>query len=127
MAKTYPQKFLKKLKSVTAKRARTVIEHILAHGQITTDELKTIYGYNHPPRAIRDVKEQGIPIEMVRVKGPDGRSISSYVFGDPSAVERHKRGGRQAFPKQFKADLLIRYGTRCAICSAQLESRYLQI
>ena len=56
--KEYQDDFLKLLKSVTSKRPRTVIEHILQNGQITTEELKELYGYNHPPRAIRDVREQ---------------------------------------------------------------------
>lgn len=58
-AADYPPEFLKLLESVDAKRPRTVIDHILEHGEITTEELKTIYGYNHPPRAIRDVREIG--------------------------------------------------------------------
>jgi hypothetical protein len=44
-----PYEFLNKCKAVTAKRPRTVIEHILQHGYITTEELKEKYGYNHPP------------------------------------------------------------------------------
>ncbi|MDD9824671.1 MAG: HNH endonuclease, partial [Gammaproteobacteria bacterium] len=43
----YPTWFLKLLKSIKAKRPKTVIEHILKYGQITTEELKDIYGYNH--------------------------------------------------------------------------------
>ena len=58
----YPQAFLDLLHSVTAKRPKTVIDHILAHGCITTQELQEVYGYDHPPRAIRDVREYGIPI-----------------------------------------------------------------
>ena len=65
--KNYPPEFLNLLKSVVAKRPKTVIEHILKHGQITTEELKDTYGYNHPPRAIRDVREQGIPVKTFRV------------------------------------------------------------
>ena len=65
----WPKDFLKLLRSVKAKRPRTVIAHILEHGQITTEELKDIYGYNHPPRAIRDVREQGIPIITFCVTG----------------------------------------------------------
>jgi len=61
----YPPDFIKLLHSVKAKRPRTVIEHILKHGQISTEELKDIYGYNHPPRAIRDVREHGIPVHSV--------------------------------------------------------------
>ena len=38
---TYPQEFLKLLKSVTAKRPKTVIDHILEYGQITTEELNS--------------------------------------------------------------------------------------
>ena len=50
--KDYPPEFLKLLKSVEAKRPKTVIDHILKHGQITTEELKDTYGYNHPPRYV---------------------------------------------------------------------------
>lgn len=62
MSKYLPHpELLELLKKVTGKRAKTVIEHILQYGQITTQELKNTYGYNHPPRAIRDVREKGIP------------------------------------------------------------------
>ncbi len=61
--KNYPPEFLELLESVKATRPRTVIEHILENGQITTEELKDTYGYNHPPRAIRDVHFQN-PIVM---------------------------------------------------------------
>jgi len=127
MPRKLPQDFVDRLKMVTGKRARVVIDHLLEHGQITTDELKTVYGYNHPPRAIRDVRENGIPIEMVRITGPDGRSISAYTFGDPSSLEVHKAGGRRAFPKQFKAEMVAEYGLRCGVCNVELQGRYLQI
>ena len=52
-----PAEFLELLKSVEARRPRTVIDHILAHGYVTTEDLKERYGYNHPPRAARDVRE----------------------------------------------------------------------
>ena len=53
-----PKEFLDRLKAVTAKRAKTVIDHILKHGYITTEQLSDEYGYDHPPRAARDVREQ---------------------------------------------------------------------
>jgi hypothetical protein len=62
-----PEPFLRKLESVTNKRAKVVIDHILEHGFITTEELEKQYGYNHPPRAARDVREQGIPLETFRL------------------------------------------------------------
>lgn len=48
MPQKYPKEFLELCKSVTAKRPKTVIDHILKHGHITTEELKEKYGYNHP-------------------------------------------------------------------------------
>jgi hypothetical protein len=77
-----PKDFLDFCHSVTAKRPKTVIDHILAHGFITTEELKDQYGYNHPPRAVRDAREHGVPIETFRVTGSDGRKIAAYRFGD---------------------------------------------
>lgn len=79
----YSKEFLDLLESVTAKRPRTVIQHILQHGYITSQELKDLYGYNHPPRAIRDVREYGIPLVTYRVTGIDGRKIAAYKFGNP--------------------------------------------
>jgi hypothetical protein len=67
--------------SVNAKRPKTVIDHIIEYDFITTEELKEKYGYNHPPRAVRDVRENGIPIETFRVTGSDGRKIAAYRFG----------------------------------------------
>lgn len=39
------------IKKVTARRSRTVINHILKYGFITTGELKDEDGYDHPPGA----------------------------------------------------------------------------
>ena len=39
----YPKEFLDLLESVTAKRPRTVVQHILKNGFITSQELKDIY------------------------------------------------------------------------------------
>jgi len=123
----FPDEFLKKLKSVKAKRAKTVIDHILEYGSITTEELKDEYGYDHPPRAIRDVKEQGIPIVKFTVKGKNNRSIAAYKFGDPNEIRCGVLTGRKAFSKQFKSELLSQIGEKCSICATKLEPRYLQI
>jgi len=114
-------------KQVTKKRPKTVIDHILKHGFITTEEIRDLYGYNHPPRAIRDVREEGIPIETYRVEGSDGRNIAAYKFGNPNNIERHKLGGRKVFSKNFKKGLIEQYGSKCAITNEGFEERYLQI
>ena len=45
----YPKAFLDKLNSVTAKRPKTVIQFILKHGHVTTEDLKQL-GYEHAPK-----------------------------------------------------------------------------
>lgn len=122
-----PDDFLKKLKSVNAKRPKTVIDHILEHGFVTTEELGQLYGYDHAPRAARDVRELGIPLETFRVKGKSGRKIAAYRFGDPSKVRDGKIGGREVWPKEFKSDLVSANGERCAGCFTTFEERYFQI
>lgn len=121
-----PSDFLRRLRSVTAKRPRTVIEHILKHGQITTEELQTTYGYNHPPRAIRDVREHGIPVETFRVTGSDGRSIAAYRFGDP-ATARVSLTGRTVLSTSLRNALLDRHGPRCNIYLQEFPAEELQV
>jgi len=95
-----PEEFLKKLHSVTGKRAKIVIDHILEHGYITTEDLEKTYGYSHPPRAARDVREQGIPLETFKVKSSDGRNIAAYRFGSLEDVHRGRLGGSALIPKR---------------------------
>jgi hypothetical protein len=120
--------FVALCKSVAAKRARTVIDHILEHGLITNEDLNSIYGYDHPPRAIRDVRENGIPLITHKViSKATGRKIGAYTFADPSQIKHGRIGGRKAFSKQFKEELIARYGAKDAITSEFLDARYLQI
>lgn len=114
--------------SIEAKRARTVIDHILEHGIITNEELSDLYGYDHPPRAIRDVRENGIPLITHNVTSPKtGRRMGAYTFDDVSKIKRGRIGGRKAFSKQFKQDLIEMYGARDAFTGEGLDERYLQI
>ncbi len=122
-----PDEFLIYLKAVKAKRPKTVISHILRYGCITTEELRRVYGYNHPPRAARDVRELGIPLETFSVTGPDGRKIGAYRFGDVSKTEYDKLGGRRTWPSKFKKQLAEIYGKRCEVCLTYYDLRYLQI
>ena len=122
-----PVDFLERLKLVTKRRPKAVVDHILQHGFVTTEELTTLYGYEHAPRAARDVREEGIPLETFRVKNSSGRSIGAYRFGDLSLLRKDRVGGRVAFSKKFKRDLAEQSGLRCAVCSTAYENRYLQV
>jgi hypothetical protein len=109
-------RILSQIKKVKGKRPLAVINHILKHGQVTTEELREQYGYEHAPRARMDVLEWGIPIETVRVPNHSGtKKIAAYRFGDPDRVARYKTGGRQPFSKAFKKTLYKRQEGRCAI------------
>lgn len=115
-------------KSVTAKRPRTVIDHILRHGKITTEDLSGLYGYDHPPRAIRDVREWGIPLLTHWTRSTrSGRRVGTYTFGDPRDVQAGRIGGRKAFSKTFKKDLVATYGSKDNFTGEALHERYLQI
>ena len=127
MAQQLPPEFLELLQQVTARRPKTVIDHILQHGYVTTQELRDLYGYNHPPRGARDVREQGIPLETFRVTGPDGRSIGAYRFGDPAAHRGVQLVGRSAFSSNLKTRLIEEFGPRCNIYLQEFPERELQI
>ncbi|RJP26104.1 MAG: HNH endonuclease [Candidatus Omnitrophota bacterium] len=125
--KKISMELLKRLKGVTKKRPQTVINHILKYGYITTEDMQKEYGYEHPPRAARDVREEGIPLETFRVKNTEGRSIAAYRFGDLSKIRKDQLGGRKVFSKQFKDDLINEIGCKCSLCLECYENRYLQV
>jgi hypothetical protein len=122
-----PDDFIQLCQSVTAKRPKAVIDHILQYGFITTEDLKRRYGYNHPPRAARDVREHGIPLETFRVTGSDGRKIAAYRFGDVSKARFSRLSGRTGLSKQIKDALIRSYGCKCFIYLEEVDERELQI
>lgn len=121
------EKIRKLLENITNKRARIVIEHILENGFVTTEQLEKQYGYKHPPRAARDVREFGIPLETFRVEDSAGRSITAYRFGDMNNIQKGRLEGRQTFPKQFRNELYAQSRGKCSICNGFFEQRYLQV
>ena len=123
----YPKEFLKHLKSITNKRAKIVIDHILKHGFISTQDLENTYGYKHPPRAARDVREAGIPLETYNIKSKEGKSIAAYKFGDITKLQLNKVAGRFVFPKEFKLKLYELSNDKCFICNGEFEERHLQV
>ena len=129
MSMDYPKEFLDLLNSVEPKRPRTVIQHILKHGFITSQELKDTYGYNHPPRAVRDVREHGIPLVTYRIEGTDGRSIAAYKFGAPDETKNmlSKAAGRTALSKALKQALIEKYGSKCFVYFEPIDENVLQV
>ena len=101
-----PSAFLERLRAVTDKRPKAVIDHILEYGQVTTEDLKELYGYNHAPRAARDVRENGIPLKTTMTKDSKGRRCGAYTFDLTVALDGEKLGGRKAFSKNIKENLI---------------------
>ena len=127
-ASSLDQSMLDLCRSVQAKRPKTVINHILEHGIITTEDLKETYGYDHQPRAIRDVRENGVPLITHSVTSPTtGRRMGAYTFDDASKIVGGRIGGRKAFPKELKQRLIEKYGSRDAISNVPLPEACLQI
>lgn len=124
-----PPRILARLNAITAKRPRTVIQHLIRHGSVTSQQLTDLYGYEHPPRAIRDVREQGVPVVTERMKTTDGKRIAVYRFGDFSKMGTNIRKslGRTALTKVLKDALIERYGAKCAVYLEQMDVNELQI
>lgn len=121
-----PRAVARQILKITSIRPLRVVCHILEHGQVSTEELTQLNGYNQPPRGAQDVKEYGIPLVTRTGKTSDGRRMAIYVLGSPEDVEAHKTG-RRAFPKATKELLVTELGERCCLCSAHLPGRMLQI
>lgn len=119
----------KRLDAIVAKRPRTVIQHLLKFGTITTLELTERYGYEHPPRAIRDVREYGIPLVRFSVKDKAGKTIAAYRFGDLKTWSTLpcKSAGRTLLTKALKKALIAEFGARCSIYLEKMDEAVLQV
>lgn len=100
---------------------------MLKKGSITTDDLNEL-GYNHPPRAVGDVRDAGVPIVTGSTTSrKTGRRMAVYTFGSPEQIQEGRIGGRSAFPKVFKDALVARYGSVDRITGATLDPKALTI
>lgn len=121
------EKYAMQIREHVSKRGRVVIDEIIKEGEVSTDYLKKV-GYDHAPRAIRDVREAGIPLvtKMITEEGTK-RRYAVYTFGNPEEIEEFKSEGRKTFPKAFKKALLDRQSNHCAICNEIYDEKFLQI
>jgi hypothetical protein len=116
VAQDLPRSLLERIKAVSNKRAKIVLDSIVKNGAITTEELKNI-GYDHPPRAARDVRELGIPLKTTMVKNSIGRRMAAYAF-DEMALDATKTG-RKLLPKKVRDGLIKVAGGKCQICRSE--------
>lgn len=123
------KEFKEVLDAVTNKRARFVIDSILEKGYCSTEDLKN-GGYEHAPRAARDVRELGIPLQTFRMKDRSGKNIAAYKFGDWEKTKNKnglaKAGGRTQLSKNLKKKLIDQYGHKCNLYGEVYPERLLQ-
>ena len=124
-----PQDFKDLLDSVTNKRARFVIDTIMKKGFCSTEDLKN-GGYEHAPRAARDVRELGIPLDTFKIKDTNGKNIAAYKFGNWEVAKNQnllaKTGGRTQLTEKLKQALINRYGSKCHLYGEYYPSNLLQ-
>ena len=109
-----------------SKRARLVVNYILKHGSITTADISEM-GYDHPPRAIGDVRDAGVPVKTTNITTETGSRMARYTLKHPDEVERDKSGGRSVISKSYKNKLTKKQGNQCAVCGTVYEKRYFQV
>jgi hypothetical protein len=111
-----PKELLARIEAVTNRRARFVLDSIVKNGIVTTEEINSA-GYEHPPRAARDVRELGFSLKTIKVKHSNGRAIGAYVF-DEGAFQTGK-AGRRAMPKKTRDAIVRAAGGKCQFRGAE--------
>lgn len=131
-SKYYSDEFVKELEEMhndgrISRRAWEACSAILSRGSVTTLELRDQFGLQHPPRAIRDLKDAGVEVNSARVK-VEGKSIAQYRLVEKSISKQTSiRQRRKAIPKQVKEDLIQKHGGRCTICGGTFPNNELQV
>lgn len=105
-----------------SKRARECLEHLLRYGTLSTEQLNQM-GYEHPPRAIRDLRDAGVVVETGATRNHVGKRIAEYTL---VPERRAGRAGRKGIPKTFRESVNHSHEYRCALCSGEFASRELQ-
>lgn len=91
-----------------------MLDTIAEKGIVTTEEIKEA-GYEHPPRAARDVRELGFTLKTIKVKSTTGRSIAAYTL-DLETAHQPGKAGRKGMPKKTRDEILVRARSKCQIC-----------
>ncbi len=114
MAHKLPKRILERIAQVTNRRARVVLDAIAKNGKITTEELQKL-GYDHPPRAARDVRELGFTLVTKMVTNASGKRMAEYTLA--LNVEAGKTG-RLQLPKKERGAVIQAAGGKCQLCGA---------
>lgn len=95
-----------------SKRARAALDVMLQEGAVTTRTLSEVYKLDHPPRAIRDLKDAGALVGSRRVSD-GGRTISEYFLED---MMGETGAPRNPTKKTDKERIIAEFENHCAVC-----------
>jgi hypothetical protein len=112
---SYSKELLERIKVVTNKRAKYVLDAIVKSGSVTTEQISAA-GYDHPPRAAQDVRDLGFPLLTIKTKHSNGRSIAAYTLDESD--QNLKKSGRLALPKKLRQEIIETSGEKCQLCGA---------
>lgn len=124
IADTLISKVIDTLANASIRPVRVIWECI-TNGEVSTEKLQQVYGYNQPPRAARDVRELGFPLVTTTGITEDGRRMAIYKIGDITEFEQ--KTGRKIFSKKEKELLISINGAKCFFCKQDLLPNELQI
>lgn len=113
------------IERVKTGRGVLAVKAMLERGSVTTEDLNAL-GYDHPPRAIADVRDNGIPVVTETDRSTSGKRMARYRLGTAEQI-RVGHVGRSSFSKAFRCALLETYGSIDCITRAEHEPRSLQI
>lgn len=120
---TFPEEFIVWARALPkSRRAETALEILIERGSVTTAELNRL-GYDHPPRAIADLKDAGVSVERGMVV-EDGRRMAQYRLKNEIGSGTEK--SRKQLPKRFRDQLFLEHEYRCTVCREIYTSRDLQ-
>jgi hypothetical protein len=104
-----------------SKRAQRALEFLLDEGSVTTGDLQAA-GYDHPPRAVRDLKDAGFTIES-KIVNVGGKHMSQYTLVDSMSADFAQR---RPISNMFRKQLFEQHRYRCAVCGGLFITRMLQ-
>ena len=107
-------------------RAKAAADLLMNKGIITKYDFEsTNVPISQAPRAIRDLKDHGIPIKTLeRVNVPQSKSkVSQYTFGDVADITVANKYGRMYNPTGMKDRLAKLHGNVCVFCGKELSGK----
>lgn len=123
---SYPAAFFARLAGLS-RRARFVAWSIFEEGSVSTHTLQA-NGYDHPPRARKDLTDHGIRVLSGRGRNEaTGRVMAIFTFAPPAEVLTAEQAGRAALPRDFVRRVVEDSDHHCALCSGHFADRYLQV